>query len=233
MSAERPRRVERLAVQVPIRYIPADAEVAPSQAGWTRDLSEAGAALELNERLPVATRLKVWLFTEHGSLTVEGQVVWEAPASGGAGGVLHGVAFTSLAAEQVEGIRRLASPEREGRRAGPRLAFHHPITCQLPGEQAETVAGETGNVSRGGLLLRLALALPPGSPIAFSLSAPQGAITGAGEINWVGAAGGRTTGEPIRHGIHFTAMGWAHAWGLALLVTDPHEVSRPSNATAP
>jgi hypothetical protein len=233
MSAKRPRRVERHALQLPIRYIPAAAEKAPSQAGWTRDLSEAGAALELNERLPLASRLQVWLFTEQGSLTAEAQVVWEAPVPGEGGGVLHGVAFTSLAAEQVEAIRRLASGERGGRRTGPRLAFQHPVTCQLPGEQGETVTGETGNVSRGGLLLRLALALPSGSPIAFSLPAPQGAISGAGEINWVGPAGDRAPGEPVRHGIHFTALGWAHAWVLALLVTDPHEVSRPSNTSAP
>jgi hypothetical protein len=233
MSTETPRRVERHAVQFPIRCVPASTGLAPSQAGWTRNLSEAGAALELNERLPVATRLQVWLFTERGSLIVEGQVVWESPASEEAGGVLHGVAFTTLAAEQVEGLRRLASPEKEGRRAGPRLVLQRPITCQLQGEHAETVTGEIENVSRGGLLLRLALALSPGSSVAFSLSSPQGAITGTGEIDWVDPPAETAPGGPIRHGIRFTAMGWAHAWALALLVTDPHEVSRPSNAGTP
>ena len=233
MSTERPRRVERHAVQFPIRCVPANTELAPSHAGWTCNLSEAGAALELNERFPVATRLQVWLFTERSSLIVEGQVVWEAPASKETGGVLHGVAFTSLAAEQVEGLRRLAPPEREKRRAGPRLVLQHPITCQLQGGHAETVTGETENVSRGGLLLRLALALPSGSPIAFSLSSPQGAITGAGEIHWVDPPRENAPGRPIRHGIRFTAMGWAHAWALALLVTDPHESSRPSNTSTP
>jgi len=232
MSAETPRRVERHAVQCPVRYIPANAEAALSQAGWTQNLSEAGAALELNERLPLATRLQMWLFSDRGSFSVEGQVVWEASASAGSGGVLHGVAFTSLAAEQVEGIRRLVSPEGEARRAGPRLALQHPITCQLQGEQVMTVTGETENVSRGGLLLRLALTLSSGTPIEFSLSTPQGALNGAGEINWVGPPGARVAGEAIRHGIHFTAMGWAHAWALALLLTDPHEVSRPSNSRA-
>ena len=227
MTAETARQFPRQPLQFPIRYLATGADSTHLQTGWTRDLSEGGVALELNERLPPATRLRVWLFTERGSLAVEGQVVWEVSPPQPSGGVLHGVAFTALSPEQVEELRRLTSPEEAGRRAAPRFPIQHPITCRL---QAGPVDGETANVSRGGLLLRMTLALPLGTTIAFSLPTPQGAITGTGEVDWMEPPEGHGPGEPIRHGFRFTAMGWADACALAVLVTDPHEVTPPPDA---
>lgn len=226
-SAELARRFARFPVQLPLRYRTTGGEPATLAGGWTRNLSEGGACLESNERIPAATRLQVWLFTEHGSLQVQAQVVWEAQSSAQVGGILHGVAFTALTPEQVAALRRLVSTAEAGQRACPRFPVQHPITCQLPGSRAEPVVGETGNVSRGGLLLRLTLALPLGTAIAFSLSTPQGPITGEGEVVWVDQAERQTSGTPIRHGVRFTAMGWAHAWALAILLTSPHEVRLP------
>jgi hypothetical protein len=79
----------------------------------------------------------------------------------------------------------------------------------------------------------MTLALPLGIPIAFSLSAPQGAITGTGEVDWVEPTEGHAPGEPIHHGIRFTALGWADAWALAVMVTDPYEIKPPPDAPAP
>lgn len=232
-AAETARQFPRHALQFPIRYLAPGADSAHLQTGWTRDLSEGGLALELNERLPPATRLRVWLFTERGSLPVEGEVVWEVSTPQTAGGVLHGVAFTSLTPAQVEELRRLTSPEELGRRAGPRFSVNHPITCRLQEGQAGPVDGEAGNVSRGGLLLRMTLALPLGTTIAFSLPTPQGAITGTGEVDWVEAPEGHAPGEPIHHGLRFTALGWTDACALAVLVTDPYEVTSPPDAPTP
>jgi hypothetical protein len=231
-GAETGRQFQRHALQFPIRYLPAEADSTRLQTGWTHNLSEGGVAVELNERLPPATRLRVWLFTDRGSLPVEGQVVWEVPAPQTSGGVLHGVAFTTLTPEQVEDLRRLTSPEEIGRRGAPRFSVHRPITCRVQEGEAGPVDGETGNVSRGGLLLRMTLALPLGTTIAFTLPTPQGAITGTGEVDWVEAPERHAPGEPIHHGFRFTAMGWADACALAVLVTDPYEVKSPPDAPA-
>ncbi len=232
-GTETARQFQRLALQFPIRYLSPGSGSARPQTGWTCNLSEGGVALELNERLPPATRLRVWLFTERGSLPLEGQVVWELPPPQAGGGVLHGVAFTTLTPEQVEELRRLTSSEAMGQRTGPRFSVRRPITCRVQEGQAEPVDGETGNVSRGGLLLRMTLALPVGIPIAFSLPAPQGAITGTGEVDWMERPERHAPGEPIHHGFRFTALGWTDACALAVLVTDPYEVNSPPDASAP
>jgi len=232
-AAETARQFQRHALQFPIRYLATGEDPVHSQTGWTSNLSEGGVALELNERLPPATRLRVWLFTERGSLPVEGQVVWEVSAPQTTGSVLHGVAFTTLTPEQVEELRRLTSPAEVERRSGPRFSLNRPITCRVQEGQPELVDGEIGNVSRGGLLLRMALALPLGTTIAFSLAAPQGAITGTGEVDWVEPAEGSAPGKPIRHGLRFTALGWADACALAVLVTGPYEVTPLPDTPAP
>ena len=220
--AQPARQFPRHVVQVPIRYRTAGVDSPQLQSGWTRNLSEGGVGLELNERLPPAARLRLWLFTEHGSLAFEGRVVWELAEPDASGGILHGVAFAALRPAQVEALRRLTSPPAMGQRTGPRLPLQRPLTCRGP---AGPVEGETANVSRGGLLLRLTLALPLGTPLGFSLPAPRGAITGTGEIVWVEAPAGPAAGAPIRHGLRFTALGWADAYALAVLVTDPYAVT--------
>ena len=138
------------------------------------------------------------------------------------------MAFAALTPAQVAALRRLISPTALGQRARPRFPFQCPLTCQGP---AGPVAGETANVSRGGLLLRLTLALPLGTPLGFSLSTPKGAITGTGEIMCVEAPGGPAAGAAIRHGLRFTALGWADTYVLAVLVTDLSAV--PSAPEAP
>jgi len=231
-GAETARQFQRHALQFPVRYLSVGADSKRLLTGWTRNLSEGGVALELSERLPPATHLRVWLFTERGSLPVEGQVAWEVSGPQSAGGILHGVAFTGLTPEQVDELRRLISPEEAERRSGPRFPLHRPIICQVQEGQAGPVDGEIGNVGYGGLLLRMTLALPLGTTIAFSLPIPHGAITGTGEVDWTEAPEGHAPGEPIHHGLRFTALGWADACALAVLVTDPYEVKSPPDAPA-
>jgi hypothetical protein len=228
-TAEPTRQFPRHPVQCPIRYRAPGVDTTELSAGWTRNLSEGGLGLELPERLPPATRLRLWLFTDEGSLAVEGQVVWEAAAPQGSGGILHGVAFAPLRPEQVEALRRLISAQKMGHRAGPRFPLQCPLTGQGP---AGPVEGATANVSRGGLLLRLTLALPLGAPLGFSLRTPQGVINGTGEVVWVEPPAGPAAGAPISHGLRFTALGWTDAYALAVLVTDTYLVPSPPEALA-
>ena len=63
--------------------------------GWTRDLSEGGAAVRLPAPLPVGTSLLVSMETTFGAITAEAQVVWaEASAPRPPGALFrHGLRF--------------------------------------------------------------------------------------------------------------------------------------------
>jgi hypothetical protein len=224
------RRFSRFPVQVPIQCQPQAAASSPPASGWTRNLSEGGACLELNEVLRTGTRIRVWLFTEMGSFPLDAHVVWKAPEP--TGSTLHGVAFAALAPAQVEALRHLLTVATTTR-ATSRLPVEHPITCHVPDPSASPLVGVTANVSRGGLALRLTLALPVGTPVQFSLQTPQGPITGTGEVVWAAAAGAECAGPCISHGIRFTALGWAHTWSLALLVTSSGEAPSGPSPDAP
>jgi hypothetical protein len=191
-----------------------------------RNLSQGGACLELEERLPAPTPLQIQLQTDQGTVEVEAQVVWEAErvSKGPAGeGVLHGVAFTYLAAEQMQAIRTLLPAGGSERRSEVRVPVDLPVTCREKGSEGETIAGQTGNISRGGLLLRLSQPLPPGTMVDFTLHGTEGPIQGEGEVVWMDPPGERTPGVPIKHGVRFTAMGWSRAQSLALLLTTPKQ----------
>ena len=226
IQAAAERRFPRFDVQVPIRHVPATSPRAPAGAGWIRNLSQGGACLELEERLPAPSPLQIRFQTDRGTVEVEAQVVWEAERSSeapAAGGVLHGVAFTYLAAEQMQAIRTLLPAEGSERRSEVRVPVDLPVTCRARGSEGETLEGQTGNISRGGLLLRLSQALPAGTMVDITLHGTEGPIRGEGEVVWMDPPEQRVPGAPIKHGVRFTAMGWSRAQSLALLLTAPKQ----------
>jgi hypothetical protein len=226
------RRFPRFAVQVPIRHAPPAMPQAFPRAGWIRNLSQGGACIETDERLPAPSPLQIRLETDQGSIDVEAQVVWEAKRStekpDEGGGVLHGVAFTYLAPDQMRAIRTLLPAEGINRRSEVRVPVDLPVTCQAKGSEGRPLDGRTGNISRGGLLLRLSQELPPGTLVDLTLHGAEGPIHGEGEVVWMDPADQRTPGAPIKHGVRFTAMGWSRAQTLALLLTGPR---RPAAGT--
>ena len=222
VQAAAERRFPRYDVQVPIRHAPAASPQAPAQAGWIRNLSRGGACVELEERLPAPTPLMIQLQTDRGTVAVEAQVVWEAERSAeepGGTGVLHGVAFTYLAPEQMQAIQTLLPGEGINRRAEVRVPVDLPVTCQPRGSEAGPIRGQTGNISRGGLLLRLSQALPAGTKLDLTVHGAEGPMRGEGEVVWMDPPEQRLPGAPVRHGVRFTAMGWSRAQSLALLLT--------------
>jgi c-di-GMP-binding flagellar brake protein YcgR len=225
------RRFPRYDVQVPVRQTSASTAQRPSRAGWTRNLSQGGACIEMEERLPAPSPLRIRLQTDRGSVDVEAQVVWEAERSAeepeGGGGVLHGVAFTYLAPEQMQAIQTLLPVEGKLRRSEVRVPVDLPVTCQPRGAEGRALEGRTGNISRGGLLLRLSQELPPGTLVDLTLHGAEGPIQGEGEVVWMDPADQRAPGAPIRHGVRFTAMGWSRAQNLALLLTGSMEPAAP------
>lgn len=221
------RQLPRYPIQLPVLHQPGATTAGGGGAGWTRNLSEGGACVELDERLPVPTSLQLRLQTEQGAIDLEAQVVWEMPAQGDkrdrptAGGVLHGVAFTRLAPDQLQALRTLLLFETEERRAGVRLPLDLAVSCEAKGAGGSQVEGRTGNISRGGLLLRLSQELSPGTVLEVTLQPTDGPVKAEGEIVWVEPPEKRTPGEPIRHGLRFTALGWSRSLSLALLLAKP------------
>jgi len=223
------RQFARYPIQLPVLHDATFPGSTGSRAGWTRDLSEGGACVELDERLPAPSLLRVHLQTDRGAIEVEAQVVWEVESreSGeGKGGILHGVAFTHLSPNQLQALRGLLLSIEHERRAGIRLPLDLPVTCQPKDPTRGPLQGRIGDVSRGGLLLRLSQALPPGAELTLTLDRPSGRVTAEGEIVWADSPERRTSGEPIRHGLRFTALGWSRSLSLALLMTEP---ARPSS----
>ncbi|MGD0265484.1 MAG: PilZ domain-containing protein [Candidatus Methylomirabilota bacterium] len=217
------RQFARYPVQLPVVHEATSPGFTGSRAGWTRDLSEGGACLELDERLPIPRLLRIHLQTDRGAIEVEAQVVWEVESreSGeGKGGILHGVAFTHLSQDQLQALRGLLFSIEHERRAGIRLPLDLPVTCQPKDPTAGPLQGRTGDVSRGGLLLRLSQVLAPGTALQLTLDHPNGRVTAEGEIVWAESPERRTAGEPIRHGLRFNALGWSTSLSLALLMTE-------------
>jgi hypothetical protein len=219
------RRFPRYLIQLPLLHAPKTPTPTWTGVGWTHNLSEAGACVELDRRLSPPTPLQVRFQTDCGAIEVETQVVWEVePPEGGAApaeeGVLHGLAFTHLAPDQLLTLRDFLLSERRERRAGVRLPVDLAVTCQPRGEAGPPLQGRTGDLSRGGLLLRLSQALPPGTVLEVTLLPPSGPVTAEGEVVWVDPPYRQTFGEPIRHGVRFTALGWARSLSLALLLAE-------------
>ncbi len=75
--------------------------------GWTHNLSEEGACLELAERLAEASTLQLVFQTEDGALVLGAVVVWAAVFGQKGEGILHGVTFVGLTPDKQQALREL------------------------------------------------------------------------------------------------------------------------------
>jgi len=189
--------------------------------GWTHNMGEGGACVELSERLQPQGPIRVRLQTAKGAIELEAKLIWSREADSSGGSILHGMAFVQIAPEQVEPLRELLLSEGPVRHAGVRWPLELSITCQPQDQAGPPVRGRTGDISRGGLLLRLSEALPPGTRLEVTLHAPQEPLTVCGEIVWVEAAESRTPGELISHGLRFTSLGRSLSTALGSLLAEP------------
>ncbi len=84
-------------------------------------------------------------------------------------------------------------------RSHPRFPAELPVRRLIIGdaETSREVAGQTGNVSLGGLLLFLPETLPPGTVLRAQLRLPEGDIVAHGTVRWQGPMDNGKT----RHGI--------------------------------
>jgi hypothetical protein len=224
-SSER-RQVRRYPIQIPLVHKSKNSSSTVTGVGWTRDLSERGACVELDRRLSPPAPLQVRLQTDRGAIDVEVQVVWELETQEGEagptkGGVLHGVAFSRLTPEQLQALRDLIQSQKQEGRATVRLPLDLAVTCQPKDTGGVPVQGRTEDMSRGGLLLRLSQDVPPGTVLELTFHPAGGPVTAEGEVVWVEPPAKRTPGEPVRHGLRFTGLGVSAMMSLGLLLMEP------------
>ena len=112
------RRLPRYQIVLPVSYdaTPKGALARREGSGWTRNLSETGACLELTDALPAGTTLRLAVQDEGGAVSLEAHVIWVGHPRVPAGGTLHGVTFGDLALHE-----RLVLPTLCRRHAGLRV----------------------------------------------------------------------------------------------------------------
>jgi hypothetical protein len=106
------RSVLRFPVTLPFLFKPNAPTPVKSGTGWTHDLSEEGACLELPSRFPKASTMRILFQTDRGGLDLGAVVIWTAMLQQKGEGVLHGVSFPDLTPDQRQTLRDLLRAER-------------------------------------------------------------------------------------------------------------------------
>ncbi len=215
------RHFPRYRISLPLLHRPKAATALRVGVGWSRDLSEGGASVELAEHLRPQRPVRILLQTDAGTIEAEARVVWRQDPAPPEGGILHGVAFTHIAPDHLQALRDVLYRKGERGDAGIRLPLEVPVTCQPLGQDGPSSTGWTGNVGRGGLLLRLLTVVSPGTALNLTLHTPHGPLTAQGEVVWVATLDQRPPERPIPHGLRFTTRDWSTMLSLGLLLADP------------
>jgi len=190
--------------------------------GWTRNLSQGGACLELPDPIPEATPLRVALQTDQGSLWMDAEVVWAGRAEDAAEGVPHGIAFVQVTAEQAQALGGLVDRLGQLKDVAVRVPLRRAVACQVAGTPEPPLQGLTGDVSRRGLSVSLPERLPEASDVEVTLPTPEGQLTVRAKVTWVDAREG-SPGERVRHGLEFTRLDWTDELTLGLLLAEGAE----------
>ncbi len=218
--AERPSPHSRYLMRLPVVFRTVGTGAERTGVGWTCDLSESGMSVELDERLRPDTRLTLRLHTDRGPLELPARVRWVGRPGGLDGGVLHGVGFGELPREERQALHNLLLPLSMVPHADVRLPRTIALTCQCKEQPGTLLPGETGNLSRAGMLVYLPRALAPGTFVLLSLPTARGAIRVDGTITWVGLPETRPAGQRIPHGVRFNFLRWAESLLLGLLLVE-------------
>jgi len=215
-----PRLPPRYLIKLPVLCKPKSPLSTRAGIGWTRNVSERGACVELADVLPPGMPICLCLHTDRGVIEAESLVAWSKDLRQEEGGILHGFAFTRLSASHMPILADLLLFKRKMREGGVRLPLDIAVTCE-PDGLAESVSGRTTNLSRGGLLLRLHRRLPAMTALRLTLHAPTGPLRGKGLVVWTETVDTLQAGAPIPHGLRFTCLSWSSCMTLGLLLMAP------------
>ncbi len=225
------RRYPRYLVHLPFLYRPNLPGSKAFEMGWTFDLSEQGACVELAQRFPPATSMRLNLQTDRRTIEVDAEVAWAGtPAL--PGGILHGVILNHIAPEHRQALRDLLPATGPVGTTGLRLHLDLPITCHLNGQGAPCFEGRTGDVSREGLLIFLPIALAQDTELEITLHTHAEPLRMPGKIVWARSAETAAPGEPIAHGFRFTSLRWCSPLILATLLGKPLQDRQRSSRSA-
>ncbi len=225
-SAEQ-RRHPRLGVQVPFLHREMAPEVARAGVGWTRNISESGACLELAELLEPRTALRIRLRTDWGFVEADAEVTWVMAhqtvwaREGGPlqGGVLHGALFNRIASERPEGFRDWLGVRKDGRAGGVRLPADLSVLCYRREGPVGPIHGRTRDINRKGAQLLLPDMLHIGTSLDLLFMPENGAFPVQATVAWVDPAALDGPGSLVRHGVRFPSLSWSSSLSLGLALT--------------
>jgi PilZ domain-containing protein len=179
-------------------------QIPEAKSGWTRNLSETGACLELPEALAPGTPLSLVLQTEGDRLALAAQVGWVAHPSLPGGRTLHGIFFPRLTTEQRQGLQAVLRREGDWEARVNRIPAALSVQCRIIGAPGEPVSGWTGDLGPEGCSLLLPDRLPVGTRVEVTLVAPRGDFTAEALVVWAEALERGRPGHLTRHGVRFT-----------------------------
>jgi hypothetical protein len=208
----------RYPIQLPLLYWRKSGVRTRVGAGWTRELGEGGFTAELAERFEVQTLLRARLQTDRGPIDTEARIVWIGASAPAGAENYYGLTFTHIAPDHLHALRDLILPLSMVAHAGMRLAMNLSVTCRSRTEEGLILKGQTGEVSRGGMLLRLPQEIAPGTVLDFTIHSSNGPLALEGAIVWTQASDERKPGEVIDHGVRFTSSTWSVSLALGFLL---------------
>jgi len=209
----------RYPIQLPLLYWKRQSGVRTrAGAGWTRELGEGGLTAEFAENLDVQTPLRVRIQTDRGPIEMEAEVVWIDATTRPEAENHYGLAITQIAPDHLQALEDLLLPLSMVAHLGMRLAKDLPVTCRLKNGTGPPLAGRAGEVSRGGLLLRMDQTLAPGTVIEVTLHSDNGPLVLEGAIVWAQASEARNPGVLIDHGLRFTSTSASVSLALGFLL---------------
>jgi len=208
----------RYPIQLPLLYWKKSGARTRVGSGWTRELGEGGFTAELAERVEVETLLRVRLQTDRGPIETEAKIVWIGASTPAGAENYYGLTFTHIAPAQLQALRDLILPLSMVAHAGMRLAMDLPVTCRVKNAGGPPLKGQTGEISRGGMQLRLPRAIVPGSVLELTLHSSNGPLALEGAIVWTQASEERKPDELIDHGLRFTSSTWSVSLALGFLL---------------
>lgn len=192
------RRAPRYHVVLPIRY-DTTSEGTSTRTGWTQDLSQHGACVELPEHLAPGTALALVVETETGAIPLSGTVVWSDASNPAGPSHLHGLQFTPGSDVQD----RLGAWLQRHPPQASRMAASLPVRCRQCDGVSPLVEGWTADIGNGGCALFLPERLPVGTLVDLLISTPCGEVPAQGVVVWEGS---KAPGSQrlVEHGFRFT-----------------------------
>lgn len=203
-------RDPRFPLTVPVRITVQEVPGIPAPRrleGLTANVSEGGVAVDLPDRLQPWTPLSLRVEADDGPVTLEAMVVWAADDPAAAGiPVRHGCIIVAMDPGEREVWRRLLRGfgyRRPYTRRHPRYPLAAPVLCSVEAV-APALEGEAENVSEGGLLVRLPLALGVGATVQATLRLGDAVLDRPARVMWVLGATGDDGQRIYRHGLEFS-----------------------------